>query len=133
MVEQTVIAIIATCIASFATYLFKSSVILRYSLDVLERASSGKEFPLYECIGGIVVSNGEPREQYNDMDDVPNGLYERALKMALVQAADGKPPTFGLKVMGKRDVYWIHAGREGRVHVLSFFRRPRLFALSRRD
>ena len=133
MVEQTVIAIIATCIASFVIYLFKSSVILRYSLDVLDRASSGKEFPLYECIGGIVVPIGQPAGQHNDMDNVPNGLYERALKMALLKAAEGMPPSFDLKVMGKRDVYWIHAGREGRVHALSFFRRPRLFALSRRD
>ena len=44
--------------------------------------------------------------------------------MALVQMAAGKSPSFDLRVIGEREVYWIHAGRENEVHVLSFFRRP---------
>ena len=131
MFEEIVVAIIASFIASFAIYNLTSSVLFRYSLDVLERALSGKEFPLYDCIGGIVVPIGEPAGQQNYMKEVPNGLYQRALNMALVQAAAGEPPSFDLKVMGKRDVFWIHAGCEGRMHVLSFFRRPRLFVRSR--
>ena len=131
MFEQIFVAIIASCIASFANYYFTSSGLFRYSLNVLKRLSSGMEFPLYDCIGGIIVPIGDPSGQYNDMNDVPNGLYQRALKMALVQMAAGKSPSFDLRVMGNREVYWIYAGRENEVHVLSFFRRPRLFVRSR--
>lgn len=133
MFEQIAVAIIASCIASFAIYYFTSSGLFGYSLNVLERVLSGKEFPLYDCIGGIVVPIGEPAGQQNYMKEVPNGLYQRALKMALVQAAAGKSPSFDLRVIGEREVYWIHAGRENEAHVLSFFRRPRLFARSRQQ
>ena len=131
MFEQITVAVIGSCIASFTIYYFKSSDLFGYSLNVLERVLSGKEFPLYDCIGGIIVPIGDPSGQYNDMNDVPDGLYQRALKMAVVQMAAGKPPSFDLKVVGDREVYWIHAGRENEVHVLSFFRRPRLFVRSR--
>ena len=131
MFEQIFVAIIASCIASLAIYYFTSSGLFAYSLDVLERVLSGKEFSLYDCIGGIIVPIGDPSGQCTDMNDVPNGLYQRALKMALVQMAAGKSPTFDLRVIGEWEVYWIHAGRENEVHVLSFFRRPRLFVRSR--
>ena len=57
---------------------------------------------------------GEASEQQVDMDDVLDGLYQRALDMARIQATQGILPRFHLKVMGRQDVYWIHAGREGR-------------------
>ena len=46
MFDQVVVAIIASCIASFAIYFFKSSGLFRYSLDVLDRVLSGKELPV---------------------------------------------------------------------------------------
>lgn len=130
MFEQTAIAIVATIIASFTVPALTSSGFFRYFLEVFERLFAGKEFPLYECLGGIVAPIHDPHQQQVDMNDVPDGLYQRALNMARVQVSHGMVPRFDLKVMGRRDVYWIHAGQEGPVHVLSFFRRPRLFRSS---
>ena len=130
MFDELIQAVIAGCVASFAVYYFKTSRLFRYSLDVLERVCNRQSFPLYECIGGIVVTLDEPNKRHIDMEEVPDALYQRALKLAEMQTAWDMPPIFDLKVMGKRHTYWIHAGRESRSHVLTFFRRPRFFTSS---
>ena len=127
MFDNMLNTIIATCIASFLIYYFKSSGLFSYSLDVLERAFAKKEFPLFECLGGIVVTLSDPSRQRIDMDHVPDVLYQRALNMAQTQAAQGMIPRFDLKIIGGKYLYWVHAGVEGRAHVLTFYRRPRLF------
>ena len=129
MVDNILNTIVATCVASFLIYYLKSSGLFRYTLEVLERALSRKEFPLYECLGGIIVPMADPNRQQVDMDHVPDVLYQRALNMARTQVAQGVFPRFDLKVMEKKYLYWVHAGMEGRVHVLSFYRRPRMFVL----
>ena len=118
-------SIITGCIASFLIYAFKSSGLFGYALDVMERMLCRQAFPLFECMGGIVVPvAGDPQIE---MDSVPDHLYDRVLGMAKIQVAQGLPLRFDLKIVDRTHVYWIHAGMDGGAHVLSFFQRPRLF------
>ena len=109
-------------------YFFKTSGLFRYSLEVLERKWSNHPFPLYECIGGIALTPNKPDEQNINMADVLDVLYQKALKLAQMYIAWGRPPSFDLKLIGNWHTYWIHAGYEGPAHVLTFYRRPRFFA-----
>ena len=124
MFKEVLTAFIAGCLVSLLTRWIRSDL-WRYSLDVAQRIWDKDPHPLYECIGGIVVPIADPDKEHMDMDDVPRHLYKKALGLARIQVAQGMPPRFDLKVLGKRDLYLIYAGQSGGIHFLTFYRRPR--------
>ena len=98
-----------------------------YTIETIRRRRQRLPFSFYECIGGIITPFHDPESAHIDMDEVPFGLYRRALRLAKVQAKLGKLPNFDFTVKGSKYIYRVCTETNFfRSHTLVFYRRPRL-------
>ena len=119
----TQVAKIPTWIRRIASS-FSHSKEWRHLTGSLRRRKEGLQIWSWECLGGITY-NLRTDEQVNDMKEVPQALYERAL--ALSRIRNTTYPMFDQKVFGPEWTYRMVATVEGSVHVLAFYRRPKLW------
>ena len=101
-----------------------NSNVLSHLWGSLRRWRESVSYPFWESMGGIVY-NLATNEMDFDMKDVPDELYQRAVRTAQAFARPGVLPKFDQKVLSPEWTYRMVAVHEGPSHVLVFYRRPK--------